>query len=791
MSFLGWVGAATLSVLGVLGPEGPARVVPPNFVDELVADIGTYAPTALAFTPDGRLLIASQNGLLRLYENGSLLPTPALTFSQICWGFEYGLLGVAVDPDFVANNYIYLYYTPYISGGGCTNRVSRFVLPSSNVVNLGSETILVDNIGAGIFHNGGDVQFGKDGCLYIAVGEAYQNPRLEHHLNGKILRITSSGGIPPDNPFQGLRTARCNVTGSTIPGYRCQETFAWGLRNPFRMAFDPNAATTVFRINDVGEHAYEEVNVGQAGADYGWPCREGAHGYGCDPPPPDMVDPIFEYAHNVNDCTAITGGAFVPNGLWPGYDGNYLFGDFTCGRIYSIPSTATFLGLGNLVTMTFGPHGNGRALYYTTKVLPGPAGQVRRIFYNVAGNNPPTAVGAGSLPGGPLPLAVTFDATGSSDPDGDPLTFFWDFGDGTPETSTTSLMIQHTYTTQGARSVTLRARDNNFAFSAPVMLTVYAGNNPPVPSISVPTPSQSFSVGEVVNLTGSATDAENGTLAADRLSWTVILHHNTHTHSFLGPVKGSAVPMTCPAPEDLLATDNSYLEIRLTATDLDGLSHTVGQSFQPLTMPITIQTSPASLTIRVNGIDFTGPSTFTSWANYVLNVNAPDQSQGGNNYTWVSWSDGGARAHAITTPATATTYTANFQVGPTGLKYFTLPPCRLVDTRLPNGPLGGPVLASGATRDFDLDGVCSVPVTAKALAVNVTVTQPTAPGDLRIHPQGTPQPNSSVINYGAGQARANNAVVGLSANGSISVFCGMAASGTTHFVLDVVGYFQE
>ena len=825
-------GRSAAAAVATLALAGPARAaLPPNFVDQQVAIVG--GPTALAFTPDGRLLITTQAGTLRVYQNGALVVAPALTFpvGQICSNFERGLLGVAVDPDFANNNYIYLYYTFRNGAGTCSgstapkNRVSRFVLPANNTVSLASETILVDNMPSpNGNHNGGDVQFGKDGYLYIAVGDGgcdYNNDsgcagsndasRDEHTLTGKILRITSSGGIPADNPFQGAGTARCNVTGGTTPGNRCQETYGWGLRNPFRMAFDPNAPGTVFRINDVGQNVREEIDLGQAGADYGWNCLEGTRvnntGGPCSPTPPGMIAPIYEYDRGTipgttaSGCAAITGGAFVPNGIWPSsFDNTYLFSDYTCGWVVQLSSGppftaqdfATALGGSSVVAMVFGPHGSTQALYYTT--FSG-TDQVRRIFYSVSGNNAPTAMLEGSPLGGPVPLVVSFDASGSSDPDVDPLTYIWDFGDGTPETTTTTPTIQHTFTTAGVRTVTLRVRDDNFAFSTPVTLTVQPGNNLPVPSIGIPTAAQTFSVGELVNLTGSATDTENGALAADRLSWTVILHHNTHTHPFLGPVTGSPVPMTCPAPEDLAATDSSYLEVRLTATDLDNLSATVTRNFQPLKVPITVQTSPPGLTIPVNGFNQVGPSTFTSWAGYVLNVNAPDQSLGGDNYTWVSWSDGGAQAHAITTPATATTYTANFQVvNPPGMDFFAVPPCRLVDTRLPPGPVGSPALSCGPaafSRVFDLDGACLIPATARALALNITVASPSANGDLRIHLPGTPRPNTSVINFRAAQSRANNAIATLDPTGAIAIYCGMASAGTAHLVIDVVGYFQE
>ncbi|MFI5007921.1 MAG: PQQ-dependent sugar dehydrogenase, partial [Solirubrobacterales bacterium] len=446
--------ATALLTLAVVALTLPARPVmaalPTNFVDELVASV--TAPTAIAFTPDGRLLITTQSPrTVRVYQAGSLLPTPALTIpaAQICTDSERGILGVAVHPQFATNNFIYLYYTANIAGTGCKNRVSRFTLPASNVISPASELVLIDRIHSTAGnHNGGDLKFGRDGFLYVSVGDGgcdyagdsgcaglNDAARDRNVLIGKILRITADGLIPASNPFQGAGTARCNVTGSTTAGNICQETFAWGLRNPFRAAFDPNAAGTRFFINDVGQNLWEEIDLGQSGVDYGWNCREGAHGNStsgpCGGPPPGMVDPVFEYRHGQTipgttsgtGCNAITGGAFVPNGLWPGYDGTYLFSDYTCGWVvrlsaagppYTAADFATNLGGSSVVTMLFGPAGASQALYYTTYAS---GGQVRRIRYSIAANNPPAAVIGANPLGGPLPLTVTFNATGSSDPD--------------------------------------------------------------------------------------------------------------------------------------------------------------------------------------------------------------------------------------------------------------------------------------------------------------------------------------------------------------------------------------
>ena len=690
---------AALWAFALAAPAAQAAL-PPNFFDELVTTVGS--PTGLAFTPDGRMLITRQTGSLRVFD-GTLLPTPAITFSSsaICTNYERGLLGVAVDPAFASNNFIYLFYTHRIDASACSgsttpkNRVSRFVLPASNVIDPASEVVLIDNMpSTNGNHNAGDVQFGPDGLLYVSVGDggcdygsgggcggSNDAARDQHTLIGKILRVTRDGGIPPGNPFQGAGTARCNVTGGTTPGNRCQETFGWGLRNPFRFAFDPNAAGVRFFINDVGQGEREEIDLGQAGADYGWNCRQGSTTLNtsgpCNPTPPNMVDPVYEYEHDTQipgttspaSCNAITGGAFVPNGLWPGYDGAYLFSDYTCGWIvrlsgaappFAASDFATNLGDDSAVALLFGPRGGSQALYYTTY---SGGGQIRRIYYDQTGNSPPTAViGANPLSGSP-PLNVTFSAAGSSDPNpGDTLTYFWSFGDGTPDAQTTALTIQHSYGAVGTYTATLRARDNHFTFSSPVTVPIQVGTNtPPVPTITTPAAGAQFRVGQSVTLVGSAMD-QGVPMPPSALSWEVLLHHDTHTHPFLGPVTGNNVAFVAPAPEDLAAAANSYLEIRLTATDGGGLSATVTRDFMPRKVNVTLATSPPGLTVTVNTItNMTGPTTFVSWEGYGLNVQAASQVGPANVfYTFGSWSDGGAASHTIVTPAAAATFTATF-----------------------------------------------------------------------------------------------------------------------------------
>src|SRR5574342_96264 len=269
---------------------------------------GLSSPTAMDFSPDGRLFVAQKGGSLKIIKNGVLLATPFLSVSVNSSG-ERGLLGIAFDPNFATNGYVYVYYTT--STTPIHNRVSRFTADPANpdVALAGSEfqILNLETLSSATNHNGGAIHFGKDGKLYIAVGEnanTSNSQSLSTRL-GKMLRINSDGTIPSDNPF-------FNTVGAK------QEIWALGLRNPFTFAFSPNPASTLMYINDDGQDSWEEINSGISGANYGWPLCEGL----C-PNHPEFEDPSYTYGHN-GAGKAIAGGAFYEaNQFPPEYKGSY------------------------------------------------------------------------------------------------------------------------------------------------------------------------------------------------------------------------------------------------------------------------------------------------------------------------------------------------------------------------------------------------------------------------------------------------------------------------------------
>jgi len=674
--------------------------LPPGFVETTLFNI--FSPTALAFLPDGNLLVASQPGSLRLYR-----PKPSPTLTQvlnlnqvICNDFHRGLLGVAVDPNFSTNRYIYLYYTfnkfNAPNSGECShssptdpvNRVSRFILPASGIIQTTTETVLVDNIpSVNGTHNAGGLQFDPNGLLYISAGDGgckiasatdcynrNDNSRYLDQLAGKMLRIYPDGRIPADNPYASEPTARrCgDPAGFPTGSGPCQEIFAHGLRQPYQFSFKPN--TSEFYINDVGQDTWEEISLGQLGADYGWNLREGhcitASSTNCPPPAPGLTDPIYDYNHNTG-CAAATASAFVPSGVWPtGYDNLYLFGDFVCATIFKLTptdtgftATAFYTDAVGITTMAFGPYSDTQALYYGTLL-----GQVKRIVYTGWSNQPPSARLAVDTAYGNTPLTVTLTAEGSFDPENKPMTFDWDLGDGEILTTTNSVTLTHMYSMAGVYTATLTIRDELDALSEPAQLRLDVGNFPPAPRILTPLTTTRFVIGQPLQLSGEALDTDEGALAGSALTWQIFLRHidevnsgNAHSHPLIAITSGYSLTFLPPPPEDFRATALSHLVLQLTATDAWGLARTVTQTLEPSRMPLTFTTQPLDLNLLINSDLITTPHTLTSWEGYEFEIAAPEQKRGEPRWVFEQWSDQGATTHRISTSPITTTYTALFQ----------------------------------------------------------------------------------------------------------------------------------
>jgi glucose/arabinose dehydrogenase len=350
----------------------PGASLPPDFIETQIG--GLTDPTAMALAPDGRIFVCEQAGTLRVIENGILLPTPFVSLEVHSVG-ERGLLGVAFDPKFTQNQFVYLYYTT--TTPTTHNRVSRFTA-NGNVAVPDSELVLFDlsDLSGATNHNGGAIHFGSDGKLYIATGDNAnsENSQSFENTHGKILRINTDPAnlIPSDNPY---------FSDATVSGNN-KAIWALGLRNPFTFAFQPGTGRMF--INDVGEVAWEEISEGLPHSNYGWPICEGPNCNG--DPPSDYREPLFSYNHAFgipNGC-AVVGAAFYNPQVsqFPStFVGKYFFADLCSGFIRYLDPTGTApltstLFAGDIPAPVDLKVGNDGSLYYLTR-----GGSIFRIQY--------------------------------------------------------------------------------------------------------------------------------------------------------------------------------------------------------------------------------------------------------------------------------------------------------------------------------------------------------------------------------------------------------------------------
>jgi len=350
MLVLAWSALAFLAA--ACGGDSPAGAPAGAFEATTVAS-GLDEATTFAFVPDGRIFFAEQRGVVRVFKDGALLPEPLIDIQDRVNAYEQrGLLGLAVDPDFQTNGYVYLFYTfehdPSDPDGPKTGRLARVTVegdvavPGSEEVILGTVGGTVDQPSCGDFavgadclpadsdiHIGGALQLASDGTLFVTTGDSAHTDDLRvraqmlDSLAGKVLRINPDGSAPPDNPF---------FTGD--PESNRSKIWAYGLREPFRFALQPG--TDLPFVGDVGSLYSEEISIAYPGANLGWPCYEGL-----DPPyaigdheicrdlleeGPEAVSPPL-YTYKTKPAAAVVGGDFALTYPEP-YAGAYFFADF-------------------------------------------------------------------------------------------------------------------------------------------------------------------------------------------------------------------------------------------------------------------------------------------------------------------------------------------------------------------------------------------------------------------------------------------------------------------------------
>jgi PKD repeat protein len=569
-----------------------------------------------------------------------------------------------------------------------------------------------------VTHTIGSVVFGTDRSLFVSNGDgsnasgvdprALRSQNLDS-LSGKILHIDPDTGLGlPDNPFYN----------AAQPGSNRSKVWARGLRNPFRISIDP--ATNDPYIGDVGWNTWEEINNGK-GANFGWPCYEG----GVQTPPESglttslqqpsyasaaststacaalyaqglgaVKPPVFAWIHGDLDGYGGSGGAAAEAGArytgttYPALFQNALFiSDYS--RLWirfltfdaqGVPTVHNFAKstIDGPVQVLQGPDTNLYILTY------GGLGEVRRVRYTAGGNTPPTAVPTASPSSGSAPLVVSFTGHGSYDPDAQPLSLHWDFGDGATSTLENP---SHTYASTGTFSATLTVTEQTAPFASGaenVVITV--GSVPPVAVIAQPLDGATFAVGNVINYAGSAS-AGGVPLPPSALTWQRRMHHNEHIHFDDMPSGASgSFPIVDHA-------DGVWFELCLTAT-AQGLTDTQCVELLPRQTPLTVASVPAGMHIvyEEEGVALTTPAIVHPTEGCTRTLDAPAIEQ------WRSfdrWSDG------------LTALSRQFLIGTTPLtftaQYVNQPPLASAGATAGSGP-GRFSVAFNSTGSSDPEG---------------------------------------------------------------------------------------
>jgi glucose/arabinose dehydrogenase/regulation of enolase protein 1 (concanavalin A-like superfamily) len=668
-------------------------VVPPGFAKTQLAH-GLKNPTVLAFAPNGDTYIGEQGGTILIYRNGQVLSTPLGTIPNVYGQYEEGLLGIALDPNYATNGYMYVSYTVSVTNAAGTvqqfSRLSRFTV-QNGALNPATEKVYYQgNQVQNPHHPGNTVKIGPDGkTIWWSVGDnvpAISNAQTLTNIYGKILRFNLDGSIPADNPFVNVNL---NASGLPRPS---NYIYAYGLRNPFRFTFLPNGkAMTADTGSPYIYDVWESVDTIQAGGNYGWPFYSGpsySSGY---------LSPTYFYGHAPADGAVSAIAAYTGSTFPSAYDHVVFVGDYQKQTIEAVSFDPTYTAetsdtvfdsaAGTIADLEEGPDGN---LYYVS-IFNG-------SFTEIAAAGPfsPTASATATPSAGGN--TVNFSSAGSSDPYGAPLSYSWNFGDGL--VLSTNPNPSHTYTANGTYTATLTV--SNGTTSATSSTQVVVGHSPPSASIAAPT---TYNAGDTINFSAAATDSNDGVLPGYAYSWKVDFYNNGVAQPsyyaeiptpFYGPVTGTGGSFQIPT--DPTQTPNTFYRITLTVTDSLGLQTVVTQDLHPNLTGWSTNANIAGAGYWVDGSWQTGPFAATDvvGVKHVLIGMSSEQLLVGATYRFSGWSDGSALADDFTSSSTpGATYTANYE--PTAPS-----PWQSADVGSPLMP--GTTDYSAASQTYYLDG---------------------------------------------------------------------------------------
>ena len=632
-------------------------------------------PTSISSLPNGRMLILGKAGDIRVFDTqniqAGLAPYLDLT-SKVEGGFEAGLLDITLDPNFESNGYFYVYYSHKDAGDG-RFRISRFT-DNGSTADLSSEFIVWERPESitDDFHQGGGLDMGPDGKLYLTIGEEFNGASAQDltHSGGKVIRINTDGTIPIDNPF------------ADGPGGNLDEIWAYGLRNPFRVYSD--APTGRIFITEVGgniqETAQEDIHLGEAGANFGWPQYEGISN------DPAVSDPIFTYDHNdvtPQQGSVIGGVVYRGNQLPIDLNGAYFFGDYSQGWVrylkfdeageiidadVSTPEVDAFNFDNDADTVVDFEQGIDGSLYYVTYGdFAGSTGTLSRVSYNLANQAPVISEAATEvIVSNATSSTVSFQGTATDD-DGDPLTYTWVFGDGT---SAGGADVTHTYTGAGIYTAFLQVSDG-FATTTSNPIILQVGNRPEA-TILTPNQSDPFRAGQTILFTADGMDLDE-TLTDANFSWSAKLIHNDHEHPGFNPVTGKNYSFKIPTTGHGFS-DNVGYRVTLTVTDSDGLFDTKSINIFPAEVDLSFSSNvPGDVNYTINNqSSLKGPFTLDQAIGFKFPISVPEVVVvDGVEYTFESWSNGVTTPRLLlTVPELNQAYSANYVITNTNVSSF-------------------------------------------------------------------------------------------------------------------------
>ncbi|HVQ87435.1 MAG TPA: PQQ-dependent sugar dehydrogenase [Actinomycetes bacterium] len=636
-----------------------------NYSLSLVAS-GVREPDTLRTAPDGRIFLLQQSGRVRIIAHGKLKTKAALKIPDsqiIALNNSSGLLSIAFPPGFrsAATQYVYLLYThPPMAGYNYRhNVVSRWQI-NGDVIDPSSEQILVhldplvnSTGGFATSHYGGDMEFGPDGKLYVTTGDLYNatNGQLLSNRLGKVLRYNPDGSIPTSNPFYN------STTGEN------RAIWTYGFRNPFKLAKDTRTGDLV--LGDVGSSKFEEVNVlspDAGGSNYGWSLAEG---YTTDP---RFISPIYAYPHSgtgseVYGCAVIGGDIYRPRTkTFPGIAGDFIFADHCQGWLRTIDPATGQLGpilvTGLSLPVDSAVARNGSIYIIERNVADGVPGAILRLDYAGTASTPvinsqpepvTTAIGGSAT--------FTVYASGAA-----PMNFQWYRNGGAISGATSSsYTLASAASSDDGASFTVRVSNSSGSvMSDGAMLDVIA-DSAPLPTITSPLAGATFAAGDVLHISGVATDAEDGALPASAFSWDVDLHHNTHVHDVVGPITGVKSLDVALSRTDETDPDVFY-RVLLTVTDSSGFSTTTVRDVAPQLSTFTVASLPSPLAVDLDGVSTATPTTVTGVVGTTRTLNASAVSKGGTTWVFDSWLGGVTNEfRSFNTDANPQTYTAVFR----------------------------------------------------------------------------------------------------------------------------------